>query len=230
MTDTPRTRAELLTDFADNQNHAITAQDMRNFVESVTVGGPGIDRVAGYGADPAVINYPTGMDVPDSTTVYFPLSDPDNPVLSYDPNGWFQFDDDYPSPDWYGETVPAGSWALLDQGVYNVGGAIAWDTNTTGRRTFYALDTCDNRVIQTDPQLDPWAWDPLYALYNSVGMHASAAALPNFGPFLWQFTLSEIRVTAETAPVAFAVTLYQNSGSTRKILGGAVNVMKIGDK
>jgi hypothetical protein len=35
MTDTPRTRAELLTDFANNQNHGITAQKMRNLVESI---------------------------------------------------------------------------------------------------------------------------------------------------------------------------------------------------
>jgi hypothetical protein len=37
MTDTPRTRAELLTDFADQQNHGITAQKMRNFVVSSSV-------------------------------------------------------------------------------------------------------------------------------------------------------------------------------------------------
>ena len=34
MTDTPRTQAELLAIFANNQNHDITAQDMRDFVKS----------------------------------------------------------------------------------------------------------------------------------------------------------------------------------------------------
>jgi hypothetical protein len=45
MTDTPRTEAELLTDFADQQNHGITAQKMRNLIVSGGF-GPMWDRTA----------------------------------------------------------------------------------------------------------------------------------------------------------------------------------------
>lgn len=229
MTDTPRTEAELLTIFADNQNHDITAQDMRDFVVSgQNFYGSGLDNAAGVTLD---TNFPTGIDVPDdSDATFLPFVPQDSgDGFIYDPNGWFQYDDVYPSPDWIGGDVPAGSWMLLPEGVYTINGFVGWkdDGNTTGRRTFYPADTCDNRVPDTDPQLDPFNWDPFYNLYQSTGIQRAAVGLALFSGFYYgQDVLQTVRVSAATAPVPFAVSALQTSGGTRQIVAGSIAITR----
>lgn len=101
MTDTPRTEAELLTIFADQQNHGITAQDMRDFVVSTAK----LDKAQAV----SVYCYNQSIPVPNNTGVTLPL-DVTNPLISgttgdgfdvNDPNGYISTDADGPDP-YYG--------------------------------------------------------------------------------------------------------------------------------
>lgn len=233
MTDTPRTRAQLLSMFADNNAGNVTPQNMRDFVMSAAtplVGGgldpgPGVDQVASVWFN---IDETAGMNVPSTpglnATTFIPYATGTDNL--YDSQGWFQFGSSYASPDWYGATVPAGSWALLPEGVYSVMAFLYWENaGATGTCAYRALDTCDNRAVTAG--LDAWAWNPFYGVYASIGRYADAASMAQYGSHRQHDTAQTIRVTAATGPVAFATSCSQNSGSTRKIKGGTIDIMRI---
>lgn len=224
MPDTQRSLEAILALMSDNHAGLISPQDVRDMIVSLA-NAPGIEEAAVMVGDPTAIPFATGMDVPNATATFVPWADSSVTGYHYDPQGWFQFADDYESPDWYALTVPAGSWFLLPEGVYHVAYFASWDTDTTGYRQAFLADTCDNRVV--DPDLDPWAFDPMYVLYLAGwGVNVNANALTNFGSFTQQAVSTVIRVTADTAPVAFASQVAQNSGSTRKLRGANLAMLR----
>ncbi len=99
MTDTPRTEAELLTIFADNQNHGITAQDMRDYVKSTS---GKLDKAQAfsmfaYGQDFAVAS--GSSDIPYDTSLYAGTEDSSSPGwVIYDPNGMMTTSSDPTEP------------------------------------------------------------------------------------------------------------------------------------
>src|SRR5678810_155772 len=110
MTDTPRTKDELLAIFADAQGPAqITPQDMRDLV---------VSGVQQDGLHDFTITE-TGLSVPvpgDGTQTFIPFS---SPTVHWDPSNALQTSS-HPSPDWWGMTIPAKAWALLDSGIWDV--------------------------------------------------------------------------------------------------------------
>ena len=134
MTDTPRTRAELLSDFADQQNHGITAQKMRNFALSSV----GLDKAEGV----SLYCYSQSISILDLTTLAFPW-DVTNALYSgtigvertlYDPNGYVSTASDGAEP--YGGR--AGGFYLKNLPPDSVWCTQVSVTFTTG--TFAATD------------------------------------------------------------------------------------------
>lgn len=98
MTDTPRTEAELLTIFADNQNHGITAQDMRDFVVSTAK----LDRTQAvslycFGQSISIANN-TQINLPFDVTNAMYTGTIGNERTLYDPQGYVTTGADDPEP------------------------------------------------------------------------------------------------------------------------------------
>jgi hypothetical protein len=133
MTDTPRTQAELLTDFADQQNHGITAQKMRNFV--VSTGNVDLDAdvlfvqrdVAGNTQLSALYELDFPLTAPTATTcvngkTYFSALDlsawsgTETTRELFNPTDWVR-STSYAS-DWWSGTFPAYTVLELPPGRY----------------------------------------------------------------------------------------------------------------
>ena len=234
MTDTARTLAELKTLLADNATQAISAQDLRDAIESVAVPiegsgfgsiGAGFDQVffgdaIGGGSSPTIAtatNYrlPFVHSAQDVVDGYF-----------FDPQGWLQstaLDPAFAFP----LPVPAYSYLLLPAGTYVFSGWVQWDSGfTSGDSWCIVGQPIDPRIATAG--VDP-LWDPVYMVsWPLTGGVQSSAAFPAVGKSHQGATI--LRVPRATAPVAVAgMYVRQTSGSDRTLEFAAVSCGRIGD-
>lgn len=189
MTDTPRTQAELLTTvFQDGQIGAISAQDMRDFVVSLSqpveggsLGSPlrerlgylAINQPAGYVTLPAASDTSHNGDV-----VLIPLNAA-SPYVVYspDPGGWFDnafaLSASAPESAW-GLEIAAGDVAMLPTGMYDFSafmyvGSVAADLGDLPIRCEFDQQTYDPDFVNPADTSVPWIYDGY------------------FGPVLWNY-------------------------------------------
>lgn len=141
MTDTPRTEAELLAIFADQNSGAIEPQDMRDMVESV------VSPVAGGGLGVAVgsdevalslVTTPGGSTFADPTHTFSLPSGAATPLpmgVRSDPRGWV-IGSSFASV-YQGFTIPADCAVQLPQGIYLGSSDIIFHTSPAAVRFWW---------------------------------------------------------------------------------------------
>lgn len=217
MTDTPRTRAELLTDFADQQNHGITPQKMRNFVVSNVV-APDFDMVsqAVSGAH-AAISIPNGLN----SGLSVPLDE--GPYL-IDPQGWINTD----AFDYYATTYDPGTAVILPAGgAFAVQLKAFWDTSVTGDR-FVIFSNVDERIEQSGQTLDTWLGDPTFGSYVDGETQQNASRLTDKFTYRTQTVSAIIKTQATYSDSRWAPYFAQNSGGALDLKGWQLDVHQIG--
>jgi hypothetical protein len=156
VTDTPRTRSELLTIFGDGQApNSITPQDMRDLVvSSVPAGGRFLAQ--------ANIAIPVNLTVPDGIANGITLPLGDAPSLK-DPGSLLNV-----SPiSYYAQTFAPGEALILQPGSWAYEVQMIWDTNTAGDR-IGLLTNSDIRIETPGQTLDTWLGDPEYAAWPEL--------------------------------------------------------------
>lgn len=179
MTDTPRTRDELLADiFPDGQTGGITAQDMRDYVVSTMqrqiIGDGAVQHHTGLGAG----SWPTTVanQAPDND-VLLALT-PDGTNAAPDTSGVVQ-SGSYVSS-YYAQTFPAYTWMRLPPGLWSLHWQAIWSSNSTGFR-FIQAETMDDRINIVSPVVsDFWGYPGQWGTLFVGPQYHTAAARPTF--------------------------------------------------
>ena len=196
MTDTPRTRDELLEIFADDQAvGAITAQDMRDLIVSVmpSATAPAMDATWQRYSGSGIQTVPTGF-----TGTPVNVGTPD---LEHDPSGLFQLTP-YVSPS-NGQTYPARSWAILGEGVWMMTTVTTWDSLTNGYRSASSM-LIDNYA--TD-------YDDYIAVYGTTTLTGPGTAADGNTTMVF----GEMITVPSGGAYKVGYTLYQASGSGQQV-------------
>ncbi len=213
MTDTPRTEAELLTIFADQQNHGITAQDMRDFVVSAQT-----PHARFYSATNGAMTIPTG-------TSTFPDYDQ---AFMFDPHGYLA-SGSYVSTS-QSKTYPHGSWLRLPAGLWVGTLTSTWDTNTSGTRRRGLLDIIDSRLDDAD--YDSYIGTPSYIFGSPFGPTAEHPTRMNISGTVLSSRVATMLTISHTMTVSVdcAVGVYydQDSGGDRSLATSDLNLWRIG--
>jgi len=209
MPDTPRTVSELKSLFADNSTGEISAQDLRDFVESVAE--PVDTKLGQY----VVARFNIGaQNAADNTNTYIEAN-LDTPPAADDPEGWFG-SGTYDSPDYWGESFAEGRWWSLPEGTYAVFALVNLAANSVGR---YLLSfVCIDNQLATINDLVVGVSDPAQHGVSAAEQTASGEGIRINGVF---------HVAADREPLAFVLALFQNSGDVLGISNGYLVVQRI---
>lgn len=232
MTDTPRTLAEIKALLASNTTHDISAQDLRDTVESIVdpVPGGGFDtppesgyfanwRVAGTYPNQVAGVYSGGSPVATLTPANYnyefalPLQGGESASsFFFDPDGWLVAGT-WPDPDYNGFTHAAGSVVALPTGVYLWSVFVSLSPGEPGDNFGGLLDYAEAYFDSSDP---------ITANYSTFGF--SSLGAPNTTDFLYAGGFTVVNA----GPTHFYPTFYwHHATNTPNVVAVGVGIQKV---
>ena len=251
MTDTPRTLAAIKALLADNATQAISAQDLRDAIESIANPLPrggfieSADRGQIFESSALTFSPNPILTVPSSNSgTRINLATGDGAALTdfYDPQGWIGVGS-YVSAS-YSETLASGTYVRLPPGFYRINGHYAWEQHTdTGQRSMYADPFVDDRSTLTGgSNPDSVLLDPHYLMQNFADAMDSWAATAGFqnGTYQnynhsWHMLVSEEMVAADNGHGdagegwVLSPLIAQSSGVPLKLHAWFLSIIREGD-
>jgi len=233
VTDTARTLADIKARLASNVHAGISAQTIRDVVESIVNPVPGGGMATGYlhtSEDASWLGRVASFSLLNNVVTPVPLTysgNIDNASIAQAGS--------YTSS-WYGQTFAAGTWGRFPAGLWQVLMHSRWETpNTTGYR-WAGIDIIDDRIA--DPGIDGFYFDPGYNIYDdSYESHPPATLLSDQAQVHQR---SEVVVTPAMVAaagshsdaglgVAYGFVARQTSGVTMNLLTQVVQIRKVGE-